>query len=31
LHGNGVPILVIRDQVIHGFDRAAIEAALLKL
>jgi mycoredoxin len=31
LNGNGVPVLVIKDQVIHGFDRTAIEAALQKI
>lgn len=28
LNGNGVPVLVIDEQVIHGFDRAAIDTAL---
>jgi mycoredoxin len=31
LNGNGVPVLVIDEQVIHGFDQAAIEQALQQL
>lgn len=31
LGGNGVPVIVIRDKVIHGFDESAIEAALAEL
>ena len=31
LHGNGVPVLVIKDTVIHGYDAEAIEQALQKL
>jgi mycoredoxin len=31
LHGNGVPVLVIKDKVIHGFDADAIAAALQNL
>lgn len=31
LGGNGVPVIVINGAVIHGYDRAAIEKALIDL
>jgi mycoredoxin len=31
LNGKGVPVLLIGDQVIHGFDKGAITSALEKL
>jgi glutaredoxin len=31
LHGHGIPVLVIKDKVIHGFDAEQINAALESL